>query len=237
MGWRRTARLKEPQELGQQINPKIQHNSQLKTRPILLGSGCALRGVGQRPSAQARRFYEPQRHDQQLGPTRRENKHSPALRPVSAFTAAPLSLRRFFARLARFSCFGSPPKQLNRFFRRGARVLREGTALTPGGPHVPWTGNADAFQLAASTPVLRPRADGHCPGSNCSFWLRLSPRQLGNSQTAFALPSLAASVVNKRNRKNFRAHPCGMLWPGLPAEHKQAAPQPAQSIPTNRSTS
>ncbi len=39
-----------------------------------------------------------------------------------------------------------------------ASVLREGTALGPRGPHVPWTGNAYAFQLAASTPVLRPRS-------------------------------------------------------------------------------
>ncbi|WP_300853272.1 hypothetical protein, partial [uncultured Rikenella sp.] len=41
-------------------------------------------GVGQRPSAQARRFYEPQRHDQQLGPARRGPKNSPVLRTVSA---------------------------------------------------------------------------------------------------------------------------------------------------------
>ena len=43
-----------------------------------------------------------------------------------------------------------------------------------------------------------------------------SSSPLGNLQTAFALLSLAASVVNKENQKNFRAHPCGMLWPFLP---------------------
>ncbi|WP_300601569.1 hypothetical protein, partial [uncultured Rikenella sp.] len=31
-----------------------------------------------------------------------------------------------------------------------------------------------------------------------------SSSPLGNLQTAFALPSLAASVVNKENQKNFR---------------------------------
>ena len=41
-----------------------------------------------------------------------------------------------------------------------ASVLREGTALGPRGPHVPWTGNAYAFPLAASTPILCPRALG-----------------------------------------------------------------------------
>ncbi|WP_300400505.1 hypothetical protein, partial [uncultured Rikenella sp.] len=43
-----------------------------------------------------------------------------------------------------------------------------------------------------------------------------SSSPLGNLQTMFALPSLAASVVNKKNQKDFRAHPCGMLWPCLP---------------------
>ena len=42
-----------------------------------------------------------------------------------------------------------------------ASVLREGTALGPRGPHVPWTGNADAFPLPASTSVLCPRAGGN----------------------------------------------------------------------------
>ena len=35
------------------------------TTPILSGSGCALRGWAERPSTQARRFYEPQ----ELSPT------------------------------------------------------------------------------------------------------------------------------------------------------------------------
>ncbi len=61
------------------------------------GFGLRAPGVGRRPSAQARRFYEPQKHVQQLGPARLENqlrfsspknshspKHSPVLRPVSA---------------------------------------------------------------------------------------------------------------------------------------------------------
>ncbi len=39
-----------------------------------------------------------------------------------------------------------------------ASVRQEGTALGPRGPHVPWTGNARAFPLAASTPVLCSRA-------------------------------------------------------------------------------
>ncbi len=43
-----------------------------------------------------------------------------------------------------------------------------------------------------------------------------SSSPLGNLQTMFALHSLAASVVYKKNQKNFRAHPCGMLWPCLP---------------------
>ncbi|WP_300851992.1 hypothetical protein, partial [uncultured Rikenella sp.] len=30
-------------------------------------------------------------------------------------------------------------------------------------------------------------------------------------------PARTVPFVNKRNRKNFRAHPYGMLWPGLPA--------------------
>ena len=37
-----------------------------------------------------------------------------------------------------------------------APVLQEGTALGPRGPHVPWTGNAGAFQLAASAQFLVP---------------------------------------------------------------------------------
>ncbi len=66
-------------------------------RPNSVGFGLRAPRVGRRPSAQARRFYEPQKHDQQLSPTRRENrsrfsrpknsrspKHSPVLRPVSA---------------------------------------------------------------------------------------------------------------------------------------------------------
>ena len=69
--------------------PKVQSNS--------VGFGLRAPGVGRRPSAQARRFYEPQKHSQQLGLARRENrfrfsrpknsrspKHSPVLRPVSA---------------------------------------------------------------------------------------------------------------------------------------------------------
>ena len=72
-------------------------NHDQRFSPILSVSGCALRGWAERPSAQARRFYEPQKHGQQLGPARRENrsrfsrlknkhspKHSPVLRPVSA---------------------------------------------------------------------------------------------------------------------------------------------------------
>ena len=74
--------------------------------------------------------------------------------PRVGLTAAPLSLRRVFARPGK-SCQNMPthfddfpPKA------RRAAVLREGTALGPGRPHVPWTGNARAFPLAASTPVL-----------------------------------------------------------------------------------
>ena len=93
-----------------------------------------------------------------------------------------------------------------------------------------------------------------CPALNCSFWLHVAfgflvlPRQipqavsalgtllgssspLGNLQTAFALLSLAASVVNKKNKKNFRAHPFGMLWPGLLPESPKASLQP----PINKS--
>ena len=55
-----------------------------KAPPNSFGFGPRAPGVGQRPSAQARRFYEPQRHDQQLGPARRGPKNSPVLRPVSA---------------------------------------------------------------------------------------------------------------------------------------------------------
>ena len=66
------------------------------------------------------------------------------------------------ARLRDSSIIRLPPKSLNRFFRRRrASVLQEGTALGPRGPHVPWTGNAGAFQLAASTPILCPRAGGN----------------------------------------------------------------------------
>ena len=43
--------------------PKVQSNS--------VGFGLRAPRVGRRPSAQARRFYEPQKHDQQLGPTHR----------------------------------------------------------------------------------------------------------------------------------------------------------------------
>ncbi|WP_300400956.1 hypothetical protein, partial [uncultured Rikenella sp.] len=48
-------------------------------------------------------------------------------------TAAPLALRRVFARLRDSFYFGSLPKSLNRFFRRGARLpyrrrLRSGRA-------------------------------------------------------------------------------------------------------------
>ena len=66
-------------------------------RPRFARFGLRAPRVGQRPSAHARRFEEPQKHVQQLGPTRRENrsrfsrlknkhspKHSPVLRPVSA---------------------------------------------------------------------------------------------------------------------------------------------------------
>ena len=42
-----------------------------------------------------------------------------------------------------------------------------------------------------------------------------SSSPLDTLQTAFALRSKAASVVYKKNQKNFRAHPCGMLWPCL----------------------
>ncbi len=88
-----------------------------------------------------------------------------------------------------------------------ASSLREGTALGPRGPHVPWTGNACAFPLAASTPVLCPRAgelysralgnlvktcqhiltislfwrgarSKHCPGWNCSFCEQKEPKKL-----------------------------------------------------------
>ncbi|WP_300725585.1 hypothetical protein, partial [uncultured Rikenella sp.] len=54
------------------------------------------------------------------------------------------------------------------------------------------------------------------PGSGLFFLASPSSSPLGNLQTAFALLSLAASVVNKENQKNFRAHPAGMLWPCLP---------------------
>ncbi len=80
------------------------------------------------------------------GPPRREASARAALRaaktppkarpsspPRVRLTAAPLSLRRFFARLARFIYIRLPPKELNRFFRRGARLpyrrrLRSGRA-------------------------------------------------------------------------------------------------------------
>ncbi len=111
-----------------------------------------------------------------------------------------------------------------------ASVLREGTALGPRGPHVPWTGNAGAFQLAASTPVLCPRAGGNLIQTRTTrlndfllqqsragralsrlelFFLTslrsFSSSPLGNLQTAFALLSLAASVVNKKNQKTDAA--------------------------------
>ena len=115
-GWR-TARLCEPQKLGQQINPKIQHNSQLKTRPILLGSGCALRG-----GPKAQRAGPAVLRTAKTRPTARPNAARKQAQPSSpprvrlhcgsAF-APPL-----FRAPARFNYFGSPPKQLNRFFRR-----------------------------------------------------------------------------------------------------------------------
>ena len=89
--------------------------------------------VGRRPSAQARRFYEPQKHDQQLGPTQHENrlrfscpknshspKPSPVLRPVSA------SLRLRFRSAAFSRALGNLVKTCQHILtisllRRGAR--------------------------------------------------------------------------------------------------------------------
>ena len=85
-----------------------------------------------------------------------------------------------------------------------------------------------------------------CPASNCSFWLRVAfgflvlPRQipqavsalgtllgssspLGNLQTAFALLSLAASVVNKKNKKTLERIPTGCygrVYPQNPQKHR-----------------
>ncbi len=50
-------------------------------------------------------------------------KAKPKALPRVRLTAAPLSLRRIFARLRDSFYFGPPPKSLNRSFRRGARLL------------------------------------------------------------------------------------------------------------------
>ena len=102
VGWRRTARLKEPQE------------QQPIHLPNSVGFGLRAPQVGQRPSAQARRLVEPQRYDQKqspkhrpnpspmLGPARRENRlrfsrlknrHSPTHGPKQCPVSASLRLR------------------------------------------------------------------------------------------------------------------------------------------------
>ena len=89
MGWRRTARPYGSQKLGQKQSPK--HDQ--KFSPILLGSGRALRGWAERPSAQARRFYEPQKHNLfALGPNTSQ-EHSPKLAPILRPVSASLRLR------------------------------------------------------------------------------------------------------------------------------------------------
>ncbi len=97
--------------------PKVQSNS--------VGFGLRAPGVGRRPSAQARRFYEPQKHGPfvlSAPPTRRysvalaedgdsvrnrairsQPKARPKALPRVRLTAAPLPLRRVFARLGK-SC-------------------------------------------------------------------------------------------------------------------------------------
>ncbi len=109
------------------------------TSPILSGSGCALPGWAERPSAQARRLVEPQRYDQKqspkhrpnpsplLGPARLDNrsrfsspknkhspihgpKQSPVLRPVSASLRLRSRSAAFSRALRDSSIFGSPPK-------------------------------------------------------------------------------------------------------------------------------
>ncbi len=63
----------------------------------------------------------------------------------------------FVARLTRFIYIRLTAEIVESLLKAWrAAVLREGTALGPGGPHVPWTGNAYAFQLAASAqPIVR----------------------------------------------------------------------------------
>ena len=89
---------------------RVAQELSLTHRPNSVGFGLRALGVGQRPSAQARRLCEPQKHDQQLspthspllGPARRENrirfsrlknKHSPKLAPVLRPVSASLRLR------------------------------------------------------------------------------------------------------------------------------------------------
>ncbi len=179
--------------------------------------------VGRRPSAQARRFYEPQKHNlfargpklnkkhhpihsPLLGPARLENrfrfsslknnrspKFAPILRPVSAslrlrcrsatfsspaailgISRAPAGricpLRRagdgFCVRSSFSRALGNPVKTCQQHFDDfppkawRAAVLREGTALGPRGPHVPWTGET-YVSLRQPRPVLWPRAGGN----------------------------------------------------------------------------
>ena len=89
---------------------RVAQELSLTHRPNSVGFGLRALGVGQRPSAQARRLCEPQKHDQQLspthspllGPARRENrirfsrlknKHSPKLAPVLRPVSVSLRLR------------------------------------------------------------------------------------------------------------------------------------------------
>ena len=95
-------------------------------------------------------------------PARAQPKACPSSPPRVRLTAAPLSLRRVFARLARFIHIRLPPKSLNRFFRRGARgyfevikAARRGANASAGRAH------PSGDLMAASTPVLCPRAGGN----------------------------------------------------------------------------
>ncbi len=143
-------RLCEPQKLSQQLGPVRRENrnrfSRLKNRyspkldPVLRPVSVSLR-FRYRSATFCRR------------PLGFHLIFANAKRAKSLFKRAGdgVFARYFFARLGK-SCqntqasFDDFPLKAWR-----AAVRQEGTALGPRGPHVPWTGNARAFPLAAST--------------------------------------------------------------------------------------